>query len=77
MDSPKDWSRGISDNQQATRRRAKKERKIGLETQTMTMAKQKKKQNEANKANKAQSGAKTTTNLTVIVATYLVVGGSR
>jgi hypothetical protein len=55
----------------------KKERKSGLGKQTMTMAKQKKKQNEANKANKAQFGAKTTTNLTAIVATYLVVGGSR
>jgi hypothetical protein len=39
----------------------------------MTMAKQ----NEANKANKAQSGAKTTTNPTAMVATYLVVEGSR
>jgi hypothetical protein len=36
----------------------KKERKIGLGAQTMTMAKQKKKQEEANKANKAQSGEK-------------------
>jgi hypothetical protein len=54
----------------------KKERKSGLVkdgAQTMTMAKQ----NEANKANKAQSGAKTTTNPTAMVATYLVVEGSR
>ena len=35
------------------------------------------KQNEANKANKAQSGAKTTTNPTAMVATYLVVECSR
>ena len=51
----------------------KEERKSGLVkdgAQTMTMAKQ-------NEANKAQSGAKTTTNLTAMVATYLVDGGSR
>ncbi len=57
MDSPKDWIQGISNNQQPTiRKRVKKERKNGLEAQTMMLTKQKKKQNKANKANKAQSG---------------------
>ncbi len=36
-----------------------------------------KKPNEANKISKAKSAAKMTTNLTAMVATYLVVGGSR
>ena len=48
---PEVWSRGISDNQQAERKRVKKERKIRLRAQTiMTMATQKKKQKETNKA---------------------------
>jgi hypothetical protein len=46
MEPPEIWSRRISDNQQATRKRVKRERKNGLGAQTMTMAKQ----NEANRS---------------------------
>jgi hypothetical protein len=77
MEPPEIWSQGVSDNQQATRKRAKKERKIGLGVQTMMMTKQKKKQSEANKANRANQERKKTTNLTAMVATYLAMGGSR
>jgi hypothetical protein len=77
VEPPEIWSQGVSDNQQATRKRAKKERKIGLGVQTMMMTKQKKKQSEANKANRANQERKKTTNLTAMVATYLAMGGSR
>jgi hypothetical protein len=47
MEPPEVRSRRISDNQQATRKRVKRERKNGLGAQTMTMVKQ-------NKANRSK-----------------------
>jgi hypothetical protein len=57
--------------QPTSNKKESEEGKNGLVgAQTMMMAKQ-------NEANKAQSGAKTTTNLTAMVAAYLVMGISR
>jgi hypothetical protein len=80
MKPSKVWSQGISSNQEATRKRVKKERKMGLGAQTMLMAKQKEKkmkQTKQTKQIKHNQKSKTTTNLSTMVATYLAMGGSR